>query len=64
MVGWHYQHSGFEFEQTQGDSEGQRSLACCSPWDHKELDTAQLLNNNIYVFVGEFSHFKDFSKIH
>ena len=21
------------------DSEGQRSLACCSPWGHKELDT-------------------------
>ena len=26
----------FEFEQTSGDSEGQGSLACCSPWDHKE----------------------------
>ena len=23
----------FEFEQTPGDSEGQGSLACCSPWD-------------------------------
>ena len=27
-----------EFEQTLGDSEGQRSLACCSPWGHKESD--------------------------
>ena len=26
------------FEQTMGDSGGQRSLACCSPWGHKELD--------------------------
>ena len=26
-----------EFEQTQGDSEGHRSLAFCSPWGHKEL---------------------------
>ena len=26
----------FEFEQTSGDSEGQGSLACCSPWGHKE----------------------------
>ena len=27
-----------EFEQTLGDSDGQGSLACCSPWDLKELD--------------------------
>ena len=25
--------SGHECEQTLGDSEGQRSLVCCSPWD-------------------------------
>ena len=24
------------FEQILGDSGGQRSLACCSPWGHKE----------------------------
>ena len=29
-------NSMFEFEQTQGDSEGQGCLACCSPWGHKE----------------------------
>ena len=28
-----------EFEQAPGDSEGQGSLACCSPWGHKESDT-------------------------
>ena len=27
-----------EFEQTPGDSGGQRRLVCCSPWDRKELD--------------------------
>ena len=27
-----------EFEQTQGDSERPESLACCSPWGHKESD--------------------------
>ena len=27
--------NGHEFEQTQGDSEGQGSLACCSSWDHR-----------------------------
>ena len=37
-VGWHHQLNGHEFEQTQGDSEGQGSLACYSPWGHKELD--------------------------
>ena len=39
MVGWHYQLNGHEFEQTQGDSEGKGSLACGSPWGHRELDT-------------------------
>ena len=29
---------GHEFEQTLGDSEGQGSLTCCSPWSHKESD--------------------------
>ena len=30
---------------TQGDSEGQGSLACCSPWGCKESDTTEWLNN-------------------
>ena len=34
------------FEQTPGDSEGQESLVCCSPWSGKELDTIYGLNNN------------------
>ena len=34
-----------EFEQTPGEGEGQGSLACCSPWGHKELDTSEQLNN-------------------
>ena len=38
MVGWHHGLSGHEFEQTPGDSGGQRNLACCSPWGHKESD--------------------------
>ena len=35
MVGWHHWLSGREFEHSPGDSEGQGSLACCSPWGHK-----------------------------
>ena len=46
MIGWHHRLSGHEFEQTLGDSEGQGSLVCCSPWGHKKLDTAEQLNNN------------------
>ena len=38
MVGWHHILNGHEFEQTLGDSEGQGSLARCSPWSHKESD--------------------------
>ena len=34
-----------EFEQTPGDSEGQRSLACYSLWGSKKLDRTELLNN-------------------
>ena len=30
---------GHEFEQALGDGEGQGSLACYSPWGHKESDT-------------------------
>ena len=44
MVGWHDRHNGHEFEQTLGDSEGQGSLACWSPWGHKEADTTERLN--------------------
>ena len=35
-VGWHHWLNGHDFEQTPGDSEGQGSLECCSPWGHKE----------------------------
>ena len=38
VVRWHHQLNGREFEQTQVDSEGQESLVCCSPWDHKESE--------------------------
>ena len=31
---------GHEFEQTLGDSEGQGSLVCYSPWGHKKSDKA------------------------
>ena len=51
MVGWRHQFNGHEFEQTLGDSEGQGSLACCSPWDFKELVTTEWLSNNMNTGV-------------
>ena len=41
MVGWHNQLNENEFEQAPRDGEGQGSLVCCSPWDHKESDTTE-----------------------
>ena len=41
MVGWNQWLNGHEFEQTPGDSDGQGSLECYSPWDHRvERDLA------------------------
>ena len=44
LVGWYHRLNGHEFEQALGVSNGQGSLVCCSPWDHKELDTSEWLN--------------------
>ena len=44
MVGWHHGLNGHEFEQTPRDSEGQGSLAFCSPWGRKESDMTKQLN--------------------
>ena len=46
MVGWHHRLNGHQFEQALGDGKGQGSLACCSPWGHKELDITERPNNN------------------
>ena len=46
MVGWHHQLNGHELEQTLGDSQGQGSLVCCSPWGRKESDTSEELKSN------------------
>ena len=46
MVGWHHWLNGHEFEQNQGDSDGQGSLACCNSWGPKESDMTYRLNGN------------------
>ena len=44
MVGWHHRHDEHEFEWAPGVGDGQGSLVCYSPWDHKESDTTEQLN--------------------
>ena len=52
VVGWHHRFNGHEFEQTPGDSKGQRSLGCFSPCGHKESDTTEGQNNNPVNTIG------------
>ena len=58
MVGWHHWLNGHEFEQALADSDGQGSLACCSPWGNEESDTTEWLNwtelnENLLYSMGE-----------
>ena len=45
MVGWHHLLDGHEFEQAPGVGDGWGSLACYSPWSHKESNKTWRLNN-------------------
>ena len=56
MVGWHHWFSGQEFEQVLGDGEGQRSLACCSPWCRKESDPTEWMN---WTDISKWFFFKN-----
>ena len=51
MVRWHHRLNGHEFEQSLGDSEGQGSLVCYSPWVHKESETTDQLNNFYHIVI-------------
>ena len=35
VFGWHHLISGHECEQTPDNTEGQKSVACCSLWGHR-----------------------------
>ena len=49
-----------EFVQTLGDSEGQRSLVCCSPWSHRVgRDLAkeqQLVGHSKYIWPSHLGY--------
>ena len=53
MVGWHHQLDGHEFEQTPVDSEGQRSLACYSPWVCKESYITTEQQQQIVIIISD-----------
>ena len=44
MVQRHHQLDAHGFERALGAGDEQGSLACCSPWGHKESDKAEQLN--------------------
>ena len=67
MVGWHHQLNGHESEQALGGGEGQGSLACYSPWGHKESDTTDKLTTKWvmcylirYNFMRKFTAYRNF----
>ena len=64
IVGWHHQLNGYEFEQSPGDGEGQRSRVCCNQWGHKESDmTANQQQLQQPYLLGKSWYGKMFSSI-
>ena len=62
IIGWRHQLNGHEFEQGLGDGEGQGSLASCSPWIHKEVDTTeQLTHTHTHTYSSSTWAFLDYS---
>ena len=43
VVGWHQHLDGHVLQHTLGVGDGQRSLACYSPWGHKQSDMTERL---------------------
>ena len=57
MVWWHHQLNRHEFEYTLGVGDGQRGLACSSPWGHKESDMTEWLNWTEVKYVWTVEHY-------
>ena len=53
MIGWHHVH-WHEYEQAPRAGDGQRSLACFSPWGRTGLDTSEWLNwTDVLLIIEE-----------
>ena len=50
MLGWYQWLDGHEFEKAPGIGDGQGSLACCSPWGHKELNRLNWTDKQPKIF--------------
>ena len=67
MVGWHHRCNGHELGQTPEDDERQGSLACWSPWGHKDWTqlgdwktTVITIILAFYLYISLFDlHIKD-----
>ena len=57
MVGWHHWLNQHKFQQGPRLGDGQGSLACCSPWSHKESDMTEQLN---WMFCQSFIYLSIF----
>ena len=55
MVRWYHRLNGHELGHTPVDSDGQGSLACCTSWDCKGLNTAEELNSNKSLLCARVS---------
>ena len=58
IAGWHHRLDGHEFEQTLGVGDVQGSLACYSPWDHRESDMTEQLNWTEHSCIQQKYHCK------
>ena len=64
IVGWPHWLSEHEFEQTPGVGDGQRGLACYSPWGCKESDTTERLNWNLTLTAVHFLSGEVVNRLH
>ena len=64
MVEWHHRLNRHEFEAALGVGDGQGSLACCSPWDRKELDRTERLNLEVYSRMSFYSSLIQINSYH
>ena len=56
IVGWYHQLNGHEFEQTQGNGEGQGSLRCCSSWGLTYLAAPGLSSGSCSMHTVQLWH--------
>ena len=54
MIGWHHRLNGHELEQAPVVGDGQGSLACRSPWGHKELDMTEATQQQQQIYTSIF----------